>query len=94
MLLNYRRYGAFAAKGALEPLGPYLERSRVISEREFYAQAMDPFRWQGTIACIPQNLSSLVVYYNKDLFARAGVPAPTPDWSRSSGWRRSSGSTT
>lgn len=23
VLLNYRRYGAFAAKGVLEPLGPY-----------------------------------------------------------------------
>ena len=32
ILLNYRRYGAFAAKGVLEPLGPYLERSRVIRE--------------------------------------------------------------
>ena len=80
VLLNYRRYGAFAAKGALEPLGPYLERSRMINERDFYAQAIEPFRWQGTITCIPQNLSSLVVYYNKDLFARAGVPPPTPDW--------------
>ena len=36
VLLNYRRYGAFAAKGVLEPLGPYLERSRVIREADFY----------------------------------------------------------
>jgi multiple sugar transport system substrate-binding protein len=49
-------------------------------EQDFYPQAVDPFRWQGTLQCIPQNLSSLVVYYNKDLFERAGVPRPTDDW--------------
>jgi multiple sugar transport system substrate-binding protein len=80
ILLNYRRYGAFAAKGVLEPLGPYLERSRVIREGEFYSESLAPFRWQGTLMCVPQNLSSLVVYYNRDLFDRAGVPRPTEDW--------------
>ena len=80
ILLNYRRYGAFAAKGALEPLGPYLAQSRVIKDTDFYAQAMEPFRWQGTLTCVPQNLSSLVVYYNKDLFARAGLAQPREDW--------------
>ena len=28
MLINYRRYASFAVKGVLEPLGPYLEKSR------------------------------------------------------------------
>ena len=30
--------------------------------------------------CIPQNLSSLVVYYNRDLFRGAGVPEPRDGW--------------
>jgi multiple sugar transport system substrate-binding protein len=81
VLLNYRRYAAFAARGALEPLGPYLQRSALIQPSDFYPQALDPFYWQGTLACIPQNLSSLAVYYNKDLFAAAGVPLPQPSWS-------------
>ncbi len=80
VLLNYRRYAAFAAKGVLEPLGPALARSRVIKEQDFFPQAMEPFRWQGTLMCLPQNLSSLVVYYNKDLFERAGLPRPADDW--------------
>jgi multiple sugar transport system substrate-binding protein len=29
---------------------------------------------------MPQNVSSLVVYYNKDLFARAGVEIPAAGW--------------
>jgi multiple sugar transport system substrate-binding protein len=80
VLLNYRRYAAFAARGVLEPLGPYLGRSALIREADFYPQAMEPFRWQGTLTCIPQNLSSLVAYVNLDLFRQAGLPRPSADW--------------
>ncbi len=81
VLLNYRRYAAFAAKGALEPLGPYLDKSALIGEGDFYPEAIAPFKWQGQLICIPQNLSSLAVYYNRDLFRAAGLPDPAPDWS-------------
>lgn len=79
-LINYRRYAQFAAKGILEPVGPYLTQSSVIQEGDFYEPALAPFYWQGTLICIPQNLSSLVVYYNKTLFDEAGVPYPKDDW--------------
>lgn len=81
VLINYRRYAGFAAKGALEPLGPYLARSELIQEDDFYPEAIAPFRWRGELMCIPQNLSSLVVYYNRALFAAAGLPEPADDWS-------------
>ncbi len=80
VLLNYRRYAAFAAKGALEPLGPYLDQSPLLSPDDFYTEAMTPFIWKGVLMCIPQNLSSLAVYYNRDLFRAAGLPDPSPDW--------------
>jgi multiple sugar transport system substrate-binding protein len=79
-LINYRRYASFAVKGVLEPLGPYLANSQVIKEADFYPEAMQPFYWQGELMCIPQNLSSLVVYYNKKLFDDAGVAYPSDDW--------------
>jgi multiple sugar transport system substrate-binding protein len=80
VLINYRRYAAYAAEGALEPLGPYLERSSLITAADFYEETLAPFRWNGTLTCIPQNLSSLVVYYNKNLFDAAGLPYPADDW--------------
>jgi multiple sugar transport system substrate-binding protein len=76
-LMNYRFYGQFAARGALEPLGPYVERSEAFQEDDFYAEALDAFRWKGELTCLPQNISSLIVYYNRDLFERFGVPLPT-----------------
>jgi multiple sugar transport system substrate-binding protein len=80
VLINYRRYAGLAARGVLEPLGPYLEQSEIISVEDFYPESIEPFRWEGEIMCIPQNLSSLVVYYNKNLFEAAGLDFPSDDW--------------
>jgi multiple sugar transport system substrate-binding protein len=79
-LHNYRRFGSFAANGVLEPLGPYLEASEVIELADFYPITTEVFTWQGTLMCIPQNISSLVVYYNVDLFDDAGVAYPADEW--------------
>jgi multiple sugar transport system substrate-binding protein len=80
VLINYRRYAAFANTGALEPLGPYLEKSSLIKESDYYPEAINPYKWNGELICIPQNISSLVVYYNKSLFDQAGVSYPAQNW--------------
>ncbi|MCL4264546.1 MAG: sugar ABC transporter substrate-binding protein [Anaerolineae bacterium] len=82
MLINYRRFGSFASQGGLEPLGPYLEKSEIIQAADFYEQTIDAFQLDGQLWCIPQNISSLVVYFNQDLFDAAGVPYPAPGWTR------------
>ena len=79
-LINYRRSGQFAARGVLESLGPRLAASSSLTEEAFYPQPLDAFRLNGELVCLPQNLSSLVVYYNRDLFDAAGVPYPTAGW--------------
>lgn len=79
-LMNYRRYAAFAARDLLQPLGPYVEESDLIAEEDFFPIAIEPFTWEGTLLCLPQNISSLVVYYNQDLFDAAGLPYPADDW--------------
>jgi multiple sugar transport system substrate-binding protein len=75
-LMNYRFYGQFAARGVLEPLEPYAEESEEFDLDDFYPQAVDAFRWNGEVTCLPQNISSLVVYFNRDLFRRFSVPPP------------------
>lgn len=79
-LLNYRRYAPYAARGLLEPLEPYVASSKRIKLNDFYPESLKPFYWQNKLLGIPQNISSLVVYYNKNLFDKAGVPYPKPGW--------------
>lgn len=79
-LINFRRFGKYAAQGALEPLGTRLENSSTLKTGDFYPQAMDAFKTGQTQHCLPQNISSLVVYYNKALFKKYGVAEPKPGW--------------
>ncbi|MGH2534037.1 MAG: ABC transporter substrate-binding protein [Thermomicrobiales bacterium] len=81
-LINFRTFGQYAARGALEPVGPYLEASEAIAAEDFYQLPLDAFRYRGgELVCMPQNISSLVVYYNRDMFQDNDVPLPTNDWS-------------
>ena len=79
-LMNYRRFAAFAANDLLQPIGPYLNDSSLIQPADFYPISIEAFTWQGEIMCLPQNISSLVVYYNQDLFDAAGVAYPPDKW--------------
>ncbi len=81
-LMNYRRFTEFAVNDLLEPIDPYLETSELIQKEDFYPIAIEAFTWQGALVCLPQNISSLVVYYNQDLFDAAGVAYPPDGW----GW--------
>ncbi len=79
-LLNYRFYAQFAAKGVLEPVQSRVNTSKVFRQQDFYKQALDAFRFKGTLTCLPQNISSLVVYYNKKLLRQAKVAEPKAGW--------------
>src|SRR5690349_16805377 len=82
-LANYRQFGQFAGAGGLAPIQSYIDDSTAISESDFYPLSLDAFRFgeSNALYCLPQNVSSLVVYYNEDLFEAAGIPLPTDGWS-------------
>ena len=46
-LMNYRFYGQFAARDALEPMASYVEDSDVFEEDDFYPEALDAFQLGG-----------------------------------------------
>src|SRR5262245_35595641 len=79
-LINFRRIGQFTERDVLEPIGPALATRGQFKEADLYEPAAEAFRVNGTLTCIPQNISSLVVYYNVDHFTKAGVPLPAADW--------------
>ncbi len=79
-VIDYRRYGLLQNAGVTEPVGPYLDKSTIIQASDFYTQPLKPFTYNGVLQCLPMNMSSLEVYYNKDLFDKAGVPYPKDGW--------------
>lgn len=79
-LINYRRYGPYVARGAIEPLDDLLAHSTRILRSDFYPQALAAFTWGGQLMCLPQNMSSPVIYYNKTLFDTGSIPYPANNW--------------
>ncbi|MER7457667.1 sugar ABC transporter substrate-binding protein [Micromonospora sp. NPDC126480] len=79
-LMNYRFYGQFAAKNVVESLDERIAASDRIDPADYYPVAMDAFKWGGRQLCLPQNVSSLAVYYNRTLFAKYGVAEPKTGW--------------
>ena len=78
-VVNYREFAQFAARGALEPVGPLLEE-RGVQVGDYYREPIAAFTYEGALQCMPQNVSSLVVYTNLAAFADRGVALPQPGW--------------
>ena len=79
-LVNFREYSQFVVRGAIEPVEDHLEDAGIALD-DYYPQPVEAFTFDGALQCMPQNISSLVVYVNKALFKRAAVPLPKPGWS-------------
>ena len=77
-LISYRGYKKYAAKDQFVPIGPKLGEAKLA---EYYEEPLKAFTFEGEVQCLPQNLSSLVVYYNAELFEKAGLEPPAGDWS-------------
>lgn len=67
------------AKGLLEPLDKYVKRDHYDLD-DFYPEALDGWgRYKGVLYEIPTDIDIYAMYYNKDMFDKAGLPYP--DWS-------------
>jgi multiple sugar transport system substrate-binding protein len=73
-LINYRNFGGYAKRGVVEPPGDRVDVA------DFYPAPVDGFTVGGKLQCVPQNVSSLVVYYNQELFEKAGLERPEANW--------------
>ena len=76
-LVNFREYSQFVVRDAIEPIEDHLGN---VSTADYYPQPLEAFTYDGTLQCMPQNISSLVVYYNNLLFKGAGLKHPK-SWS-------------
>lgn len=78
-LVNFREFSQFVARGAIAPFEEHL--GDVGMELAGYYEApIEAFTFDEQLQCMPQNVSSLVVYFNVDLFDRAGIEPPFDGW--------------
>lgn len=81
ILMDDETYPAYAIRGYLEDLGPYIERDEEeLQLAEFLPTSIDSFNFRGYQGGIPWGGSVFLIFYNKGLFDEAGLPYPTEDW--------------
>lgn len=81
MFLNNIQFPVYASNEAFLNLEPYLQKSQILSAADFYPKTLEGFRWQGQLQGMPRDASNLVVFYNQELFDKAGVAYPSAEWS-------------
>lgn len=76
------QWPAYVARGALLDLTPIVQRDRSFPADRVYPKVHDDqTKFRGKIYVVPNNTGGFVMYFNKDMFDRAGVPYPKEGWS-------------
>ncbi|WP_373533089.1 sugar ABC transporter substrate-binding protein [Vampirovibrio sp.] len=85
---NSISFPIYASQGIFRDLRPLLAAQSAdsdLAETQFYPQALTAFSWQPPsgpkiLAALPRDISNVVIFYNRDLFAKAGLPEPKAGW--------------
>ncbi len=90
--MDFGRMAPFAQAGQLEELDRWFEAEAAseapdaLPVEDFFAPAVDAFRLQdgrmgeGPLYGVPKDFTTVGIYWNRDLFDRAGATHPTDDW--------------
>ena len=78
--LNYENFVSFAKKGALADLTPLIAADTGFSTAIYNPTALAAFSQDGKQLGLVESFSNVVLFYNKDLFDKAGVAYPSADW--------------
>ena len=70
----------FAMLGALEPLQPFVDRSKVIDQQDYFPGVWDTNVLNDTLYGVPWYVDTRLLFYRKDLLAEAGVTRTPTTW--------------
>lgn len=77
--LNYENFVTYAKKGVLLDLEPLFVKNK-FDTSVLDSNALNAFGVEGKQYGLPAMFSDVVLFYNKDLFDKAGASYPTADW--------------
>jgi multiple sugar transport system substrate-binding protein len=73
--LNYENFVTYAANGTLLNIDEYLS-----GDAPYYPRALEAFQYNGEQLALPETFSTVLLFYNADLFDQAGIEYPTAEW--------------
>ncbi|MFJ9968536.1 ABC transporter substrate-binding protein [Streptomyces avermitilis] len=81
--LDQQSLATYAASGALLDLADPAAKNPAYHSSAYTPASLKAAQYKGKQYALPESFSTVVLIYNKTLFAKAGVPIPTASWT----WR-------
>ncbi len=76
IFINNQSLPVYANAGVLEDLTNYKD----FDYNDFYDKSVKALSYKGKIYAVPRDISTLVIFYNKDIFDKYGVKYPKNNW--------------
>lgn len=73
-------HALFAARGAFLDISDRIAASDVIKTENYFPGPLNSVMWDGKYFGVPKATNTIALYYNKDLYAKAGIAAPPQTW--------------
>lgn len=80
MMWTTKNLTAWAVKDTFLPLDEYVKRSKTYKKEEIFPLEWSKNVFRGKLLALALTHSPFVLFYNKDVFAKAGVPEPPHKW--------------
>lgn len=85
MYMGSEYFPTYASKGALMDLSPYIKNDSddkigKFKINDYFKEVMKPFKYNGKYYGVAKDFSTMVLYYNKDLFDQEGLKYPDKSW--------------
>ncbi|WP_038087585.1 ABC transporter substrate-binding protein [Tumebacillus flagellatus] len=69
----------FMDKGVIEPIDDLAQKHNV-NFGDYEDAALKAFQWNGKTYGLPKDYNTLALFYNKEMFDKAGITAPPKNW--------------
>lgn len=78
VIIEQSRWFGFALDGMFLPLDEYIENDPAIWVDDLYPGIREHLTWDGKLWGLPYNISTPLIYYNRDLFQMSGLEPNAP----------------
>lgn len=74
-------FALFSSRGAMLDITDRVAASDVIDTSVYFEGPLNSVSWDGKLFGLPKYTDTIALFYNKDLFAKAGITEPPKTWS-------------
>jgi multiple sugar transport system substrate-binding protein len=75
-------FALFSSRGAMLDITDRVAASEVIKPESYFEGPLNSVSWDGKLFGIPKYTDTIGVFYNKELFAKAGITEPPTTWAQ------------